>query len=77
LASSNLNHKPDKNDYLDSLQLIYLADPQMHFVTCEKRYRKRIKSSSQLSRIHEVPVLELTDAMRAQAILAKIVFPNA
>lgn len=74
LAAQDPKHKPDKNDYLDSLQLIYSKNPRLHFLTCDHGYRKRIKSSAQLPRIHKVSVAELTDPIYVEKLLEQIVF---
>ena len=72
LASNDPKNKPRKNDYFDSLQLVYLADPKLHFCTCDRGYAKRIKTSPQLTRIYTATIGELTDCGRAEKLLASI-----
>jgi hypothetical protein len=73
LAANDPNHKPKENDYFDSLQLLYLANPELHFCTCDKGYARRIKRSPQLTRIHTTAVENLADPGRAGGLLAGIV----
>jgi len=54
LATSNAEYKPDKNDLLDSEQLVYLGNPALNFLTCDGGYSKRVKQSKQAKRIHRV-----------------------
>jgi hypothetical protein len=71
-AVKNLAYKPDKNDILDSEQLPYLGDPQLHFLTCDGGYLARIKKSPQAARIHKVTPDELASAEKVEALLRKI-----
>ena len=73
LAVNDANYRPRINDYFDSLQLVYLADPKLHFCTCDRGYAKRIKTSPQLTRIHTTTIGKLTDRERAEKLLACIV----
>lgn len=72
VAANNPSHVPDENDVFDSEQLVYLADPKLHFVTCDGGHLKRIKNSPQLSRIHRIPIEELRDSTRIEGLLARI-----
>jgi hypothetical protein len=72
VAANNASHVPDENDVFDSEQLVYLADPNLHFVTCDGGYLKRIKKSPQLSRIHRIPIEVLRDSTRIEGLLARI-----
>jgi hypothetical protein len=72
VAASNPAYKPDKNDLIDSEQLVYLGDPSLHFITCDGGYLKRIKKSAQAARIHKVSKFDLEVAGRVEALIAKI-----
>jgi hypothetical protein len=72
VAVSNPMYKPDKNDVLDSEQLLYLGDPKLHFLTCDGGYLKRIKKSPQAAQIHRVSLGELADPASAEALLRRI-----
>ena len=50
------NFHADRNagDWIDSQMLFYLADPQMHIVTCDTRLRERISKSPQAIRVHVI-----------------------
>jgi hypothetical protein len=71
-AVKNLAYKPDKNDILDSEQLPYLGDPQLHFLTCDGGYLARIKKSPQAARIHKVMQDELASVEKVEVLLRKI-----
>lgn len=72
IAVNNLAYKPDKNDILDSEQLPYLGDPQLHFLTCDGGYLARIKKSPQADRIHKLTLDELASVEKVDALLRKI-----
>lgn len=72
VAASNPAYEPDKNDLIDSEQLVYLGDPALHFITCDGGYSKRIKKSAQAARIYKVSLSELEVAGRVEALLARI-----
>jgi len=71
-AVNNREYKPDKNDLLDSEQLPYLGDPQLHFLTCDGGYLARIKKSPQAAQIHKVALDELASVEKVEALLRKI-----
>jgi hypothetical protein len=74
IAAENRDYDPakHKNDLLDSEQLVYLADPTLHFLTCDRGYAKRVTKSEQAKRIHTVSVEELAKAERVEALLAEV-----
>ena len=74
VAAENRDYDPSKhkNDLLDSEQLVYLADPPLHFLTCDGGYSKRVTKSEQATRIHVVPLEELADTGRVEALLEKV-----
>lgn len=72
VAASNPEYKPDKNDLIDSEQLVYLGDPSLHFITCDGGYLKRIKRSAQAARIYKASMSELDAADRVETLIAKI-----
>jgi hypothetical protein len=71
-AVKNRKHKPRKNDILDSEQLPYLGDSQLHFLTCDRGYLARIKKSPQAAQIHKVALDELASVEKVEALLRKI-----
>lgn len=71
-AANNPEYKPDKNDLLDSEQLPYLGDPQLHFLTCDGGYAARIKKSPQVARIHKVALDELATVEKVEALLRRV-----
>jgi hypothetical protein len=71
-AVNNREYNPDKNDLLDSEQLPYLGDSQLHFLTCDGGYLARIKKSPQAARIHKVALDELASVEKVEALLRKI-----
>jgi hypothetical protein len=72
VAVNNLAYKPNKNDILDSEQLPYLGDSQLHFLTCDGGYLARIKKSPQAAQIHKVALHELMSVDKVEALLRKI-----
>lgn len=71
-AVKNPTYRPNKNDILDSEQLPYLGDSQLHFLTCDGGYLTRIKKSPQAAQIHKVTPDELTTLEKVQAVLREI-----
>jgi hypothetical protein len=53
------------SDWLDVMQLCYLGDPLIHFVTCDGDFKVRTSGSSQAERIISF------EELRAMAIAAK------
>jgi len=72
VAANNPSYVPDENDVFDSEQLVYLADPSLHFVTGDGGYLRRIKSSPQRNQIHRIPLEELRDSSRIESLVARI-----
>ena len=72
VAANNRSHVPDENDVFDSEQLVYLADPSLHFVTGDGGYLKRIKKSPQRNQIHRIPLDGLRDSNRIESLIARI-----
>ena len=70
-ANKGYNFLSHKNDILDSEQLVYLADPKLHFLTCDTGFRS-VEDSEQKARIHVVKPDELTDAEKATAVLTRL-----
>ena len=62
VAVKNPQYKPENhaNDLLDAEQLIYLADPRLHFLTADGGYLNRITQSPQKARIHLLKPKALT-----------------
>lgn len=61
--TSNYSFERRSSDYGDILQLFYLCDESMHFLTLDSDFRKRTKGSAQSARIILLPDLlaSLTD----------------
>ena len=72
LATQNPRYQPRRNDILDAEQLIYLADPPLHFITCDGGYLARVTKSPQAARIHRISQAQLADATSVEAILRDI-----
>ena len=53
VGAKNDDYNVDKhsNDVYDAELLIYLADPTLHLLTCDKGFR-RVEKSSQANRVH-------------------------
>lgn len=62
-----------KNDNVDREQLIYLADPALHFITCDKQYSKKVSQSEQSKRIHTLSQQDLDTSTKVEAILRDII----
>lgn len=60
------------NDVWDSYQLIYLAYPNLQFVTGEKKFAK-VRKSDQRARIHVARRSELQDGKKVRAFLEELV----
>lgn len=71
-AIKNREYKPAKNDILDSEQLPYLGDSQLHFLTCDRGYLARIKKSPQAAQIHKVVPDELASVEKVEALLRRV-----
>jgi hypothetical protein len=72
VAVNNPQYRPDKNDILDSEQLLYLGDPLLHFLTCDGGYLARTKKSPQAARIHKVSPDELGTAEKVAELLQRM-----
>lgn len=72
-AATNREYNIEKrsNDAYDAELLLYLADPSLHFLTCDNGFN-RAKASSQGDRIHIVPPDALQDPQRAVKVLQGI-----
>jgi hypothetical protein len=71
IRDENYNIERRANDLLDAEFLIYLADPSLNFLTCDRGFR-RADLSPQANRIHIVPTDDLLSAERAIATLKGI-----
>jgi hypothetical protein len=72
LKSPTYNPTKNRNDIIDAEQLVYLPDPDLVLLTCDKGFRKRVTQSQQAGRIITVPIEDLLDAQKAEALLHKI-----
>jgi len=59
------------NDHFDAEQLCYLADPCLHFVTCDLGYT-RVRHAEQRNRIHVLSAQDLQDPHLAPSIISHI-----
>jgi hypothetical protein len=66
------NIEKHRNDLFDAEQLVYLKDPSLHFLTGDHGYLRKVVVSPFRSRIHEVPVADLTDAEKLESLLRQI-----
>jgi hypothetical protein len=64
--------KEHKNDFLDVKQLVYLAYPNRHFLTCDHGFETFVKTSPQRTRIHRVCQDSLTDKDAVVRLLTSI-----
>jgi hypothetical protein len=67
----NYNIERRANDLFDAEFLIYLADPSLNFLTCDRGFA-RADGSPQANRIHIVPMDDLLSAERAISTLKGI-----
>ncbi|HXR39894.1 MAG TPA: hypothetical protein VN776_12400 [Terracidiphilus sp.] len=67
------NHQHE-NDAFDSEQLVYLAHPDLHFLTTDGGFRKA-PSSAQYNRIHRAPPRVFENATLATNLIRSIVQP--
>lgn len=51
IDNADFNFEKYQNDLLDFSQLLFLADPDLVFVTCDTGFEGRLKSSAQKDRI--------------------------
>ena len=69
LNSKGYNPEKHANDLLDAEQLIYLSDPNLHFLTCDGGFQNLVKKSPQAKRIVTVEPHKLADAEKVEAVL--------
>lgn len=71
-AAQNPNYNPANhaNDFLDAQQLIYLAAPDHHFISCDQQFRRYTAASEQAERIHTAAPADLTTFDNAVAFIA-------
>jgi hypothetical protein len=63
-----LSHK-NRNDIIDSEQLIYLGDPSLCMLTADKAIKSKVVKSEQAARIIVATPENLRDATKAEAVL--------
>jgi len=71
-SSPNYNVTSRANDVYDTELLIYLAEPSLRLLTCDRGFR-RARESSQANRIHIETINSLQDADRVTETLRRIV----
>lgn len=74
VALNNKDYNPEKhrNDLLDAEQLIYLSDPSLHFLTCDKGFENLAGNSPQAKRIITCSPLELLEPAKVEALVFDI-----
>jgi hypothetical protein len=74
VALNNKDYNPEKhkNDLLDAEQLIYLSDPSLHFLTCDKGFSNLVRNSPQSKRIITVSPSELVEPVTVEALIRGI-----
>lgn len=70
-ANKNYNFLKHQNDALDAEQLVYLADPGLHFLTGDTGFQE-VKESEQRARIHIVEPGQLNDPTEATNLLTQL-----
>jgi hypothetical protein len=71
IRDENYNIERRANDLFDAEFLIYLADPSLNFLTCDRGFR-RAGLSPQANRIHIVSTDDLLSAERAIGTFKRI-----
>jgi hypothetical protein len=64
--------RKNKNDAFDSEQLVYLALAGHCFLTCDRKYSRRVKKAEQAQRIRTVKPELLADPLSATALLQQL-----
>lgn len=77
LQNTNYNAQRHQNDVLDARQLAYLCDPALHFITCDSGFLAKVTKSVQRNRIHRTSPGEISDPVRAEALLERVLHANA
>jgi hypothetical protein len=72
LENKDYNPEKHKNDLLDAEQLIYLSDPSLCFLTCDKGFANLVKNSSQAKRVITVAPEELLDPGKVETLIREI-----
>jgi hypothetical protein len=71
-AEPGYNPHRHENDVYDAQQLIYLAHPDIHFLTCDREFRKAT-AAQQYSRIHMEPAHIFNNPEEAMRIMRGII----
>jgi len=72
LGNENYNPEKHKNDLLDAEQLIYLSDPSVCFLTCDKGFANLVKNSSQAKRVITVSPEGLVESAKVETLIRGI-----
>ncbi len=72
LVDRNYNARKHKNDLFDAEQLIFLGDPDLHFLTVDGGYLRKVTKSPQRRRIHHVEGGLLANAAEVEKLLRQI-----
>ena len=74
-ANKNFNpfSRVHKNDAFDAEQLVYLANPDYHFLTSDRKGFKHLAGTKQNSRIHFEPLETFKNPIEAAKLIRRIV----
>lgn len=72
LANKDYNFEKHCNDLFDAEQLVYLKDPNLHFLAVDRGYLRKVVKSPLRGKIHEVSREDLADPKKAEAVLRKV-----
>lgn len=73
LPDANYDPIAHRNDLFDAEQLVYLSNPYLHFLTCDKGLTDFVKNSSQANRVVNVQAADLDSAEKVETLLGKVV----
>jgi hypothetical protein len=71
-SKGQYNAQKHRNDLFDAEQLVYLKDPNLHFLVIDQGYRSRVVKSPLRDRIHQATLDDLEDAGKAESLLRQI-----
>jgi len=66
-------NKKNINDVYDSEQMIYLANTDLFFLTCDRKYSRRVQKGKQASNIITAKPADLSEPTRESKILREII----
>jgi hypothetical protein len=72
LTNKDYNFDRNRNDLFDAEQLVYLKDPNLHFLAVDRGYLRKVVKSPLRSKIQEVSREDLADPNKAEAALRRV-----